>query len=281
LTRDRFQARSDNSGFPVVAISETIGFKIVKAKCGSTGGTQREKSPAAFTLIELLVVIAIIAILAAMLLPVLSRAKARALQAKCISNQRQIGIAFALYAADARDSFPTHPDWCSTGGNDGTYYLFTAATNRPLNPYALNREIFSCPADHGDSLGGTSNCFTSYGNSYLVQWADVASCPADPQDPTSRYGYRVRSVTATGTGFERPIKISQSAGSSANKIVQGDWDWHSNRVPSDPRNVWHNARGRNFRIMLYLDSHVSAFQFPPDAVGWNNSPAPDPGFTYW
>jgi hypothetical protein len=33
--------------------------------------------------------------------------------------------------------------------------------------------------------------------------------------------------------------------------------------------------------MLYLDSHVSAFQFPPDAVGWNNSPAPDPGFTYW
>jgi prepilin-type N-terminal cleavage/methylation domain-containing protein len=69
-------------------------------------GSATKATARAFTLIELLVVIAIIAILAALLLPALSRAKASALRAQCLSNLKQWGVAYAMYAGDCANYFP-------------------------------------------------------------------------------------------------------------------------------------------------------------------------------
>lgn len=78
---------------------------------GSAGGPPaRNPSPSAFTLIELLVVVAIIALLASLLLPALARAQGSARRSACVSNERQLGLAWMMYLADHADRFPDRRD---------------------------------------------------------------------------------------------------------------------------------------------------------------------------
>ncbi|MBN1445091.1 MAG: DUF1559 domain-containing protein [Candidatus Omnitrophica bacterium] len=196
----------------------------------------RRKEPSGFTLIELLVVVAIIAILAAMLLPALSKAKERARQAVCMSNLRQLHLAAVMYSDDNEGYFPAVYSPAALGALNAVYGGCSFGNDTVSWPLQLYQYL------GGDSLLGSAAPAGSIGEG--DNWrgsgrtATVFQCPSNP-----RTLFRLQEGGSAGSSW--PVYISKNyypvrysyfmAGSYCyNNFLGG---WYSSAG-------YHNVRGR-------------------------------------
>jgi len=212
-----------------------------------------------FTLVELLVVVAVIGLLAAMLLPVLGRARGAAHRTSCASNLRQIGIAFSTYANGYDEFYPCAQDPISTSP---FYWLWMGRGWRGLvAPFlgqevdARNPSVLFCKADREAEAKFES---TSYAYSMCFYHS--------PR--------QIEAMTETRCTYSSPQpSIGQRAGDVGDppqKILAGEWT--SNHAPvDDDQGWWCWAGARNF---VFADGHTAFVEATSIRAATDGKPNP-------
>ncbi len=209
----------------------------------------------AFTLIELLVVIAIIAILAAILFPVFSRARENARRSSCQSNLKQFGLSFMQYTQDYDETFPYSLNYVGANHPANTSWM------RQIDPYLKNTQIMQCPSD-------PANPATDYGaNGY---WGTVKPYHVS-------YGFNShlnRLAIAAVPEVTKTVMATDLGGAPSTTKAPPDWDVEKRSFllesttqgavertgPSNNDFFWSGPLARHLEMtnVLWVDGHVKA-----------------------
>jgi prepilin-type processing-associated H-X9-DG protein/prepilin-type N-terminal cleavage/methylation domain-containing protein len=229
-----------------------------------------------FTLIELLVVIAIIAILAAMLLPALSKARERARNSSCVNNLKQIGTGAFMYAERGKDRLPYVGYYIDPSGGQGPAQAgaYTTTGITPwwfaLNDYVSNEKSFICPADtnkYCDSLTATSHLNAAGGTNNPPPYSAFSEGLSYGMNARSGVAFMVLSKAYRPS---RTVMISD-AGSLANTTVAQGSLITSILPTITEANKRVSARHGNGMNIVMADGHVENFRATFSSTTENDS----------
>ena len=209
----------------------------------------------AFTLIELLVVIAIIAILAAILFPVFSRARENARRASCASNLKQLGIAFMMYTQDYDERLPGVTIGTPGENETGGWVYFTHfdapgrasvidVTKGALYPYVKNSQVYVCPSDSVGQQEGLS-----YATGICVNGATPDSSGGlGPGNSLAIFDYPSQTLLLGEHEVDGPNSNSSTDDGSGYTYLATYNQWNMSVRHLDTSNV------------LFMDGHVKAYK---------------------